>query len=238
MGTPTMEHTMELLQAELDGELDAHSRAELARLLLADPKVRALREELRNLGGQLDALSHVEPPADLKDSVMRSLPAASPVAAPSRQTSRQLWRAGSWRYAAALAGVVVAGAVVVRLAGGQFGPESEMAGTLAAQGAELPAVATLSNATAPLASPLGTASLARDAAGLRLTVDLAPGAPLDLKVADPGHSLEINGLGQGRTVLRLPGLADAGQPIELRFSAKGHEVAQARLQLAVPGNTQ
>jgi anti-sigma factor RsiW len=235
MGTPTMEHTMELLQAELDGELDAHSRAELARLLLADSKVRALREGLRNLGGQLDALGHAEPPADLKDAVMRSLPAASPASVAARpEPSRQLWRAGSWRYAAALAGVIVAGAAVVRLAGGQFGPESEMAGTLAAQRAELPAVATLSGATAPL----GTASLARDAAGLRLTVDLAPGTPLDLRVADHEHSLAINGLGQGRTVLRLPGLGDAGQPIELRFLAKGQEVARARLQLAAPGNTQ
>jgi len=231
MSASSTEHTMELLQAELDGELDAHSRAELARLLLADPRVRSLRDGLRRVGGQLDALGHVEPPAGLKDSVMRSLPAASPVAA----SRPRPWRSGSWRYAALLAGVVVTGAAVVRLTSGQFGPEAEMAGTLAAPRSGLPSVATLAGA----GGPLGSVSLARDAAGMRLTVELAAGVPLDLRVADREHSLEINGLGQGRTVLRLPGLADAGQPLELRFLASGHEVAQAQVQLpAASGGAQ
>ena len=45
-----------LIHAELDGDLSSQQRADLARLLLGDPQVRALRDELRDLGSRLDAL--------------------------------------------------------------------------------------------------------------------------------------------------------------------------------------
>ncbi len=36
-----------LIQAEIDGELNDRQRAELSRSLLADPALRAAREEMR-----------------------------------------------------------------------------------------------------------------------------------------------------------------------------------------------
>ena len=48
-----------LIHAEIDGELDAANRAELARHLLADPNARTLREDLRRLCTELDALPEV-----------------------------------------------------------------------------------------------------------------------------------------------------------------------------------
>ena len=40
------EHALELINAEIDGVLSGPQRAELNRLLLADPAIRALRDEL------------------------------------------------------------------------------------------------------------------------------------------------------------------------------------------------
>ena len=46
-GMTVREHSLELIHAEIDGELTGPQRAELNRLLLADPALRALRDELR-----------------------------------------------------------------------------------------------------------------------------------------------------------------------------------------------
>ena len=54
-----------LIHAEIDGELDAAGRAELARWVLADPEGRALRDQLRSLCAALDAVPAVDPPEEL-----------------------------------------------------------------------------------------------------------------------------------------------------------------------------
>lgn len=55
-----------LIHEEIDGELDAAGRAELARWLLADPEGHALRDDLRRLCTALDSVPAVEPPAQLR----------------------------------------------------------------------------------------------------------------------------------------------------------------------------
>lgn len=55
-----------LIHAEIDGELNAEQRAELARCVLADPHVRAVRDDLRRLCTTLDGLVPVEPPAQFR----------------------------------------------------------------------------------------------------------------------------------------------------------------------------
>ena len=43
------ERHLELIHAELDGELNAEQRAELSRLLLANPEARAFRDQLERV---------------------------------------------------------------------------------------------------------------------------------------------------------------------------------------------
>jgi hypothetical protein len=52
---------LELIQAEIDGELAEHDRAELARFLLANPGARAVRDDLKRLCATLDRVEPVEP---------------------------------------------------------------------------------------------------------------------------------------------------------------------------------
>jgi len=67
-----------LIHAEIDGELDGRQRAELARALLADPEVQALREDLRRVCAALDTLEDIEPPRELRQSILDALPQSTP----------------------------------------------------------------------------------------------------------------------------------------------------------------
>ena len=53
----TDDERMRLIHAELDGDLSSEQRADLARVLLADPQLRALRDELKGLSSRLDAVT-------------------------------------------------------------------------------------------------------------------------------------------------------------------------------------
>jgi len=70
----TDDERMVLIHAELDGDLSSEQRADLARLLLADPQARALRDEFRSVCSRLDAVGQVEPPPQFKDSILNRLP--------------------------------------------------------------------------------------------------------------------------------------------------------------------
>lgn len=224
MGHPMINsRRLELLHAEIDGELDAHGRAELARALLADPETRALRDDLRRLTGRLDAIGQVEPPTELVGSVLRALPPAKSM--PARSGRSVGHGTGTWRYAAMLAGAIVAGTVLFRVTTGQLAPETEVAGTLAGSRA----TETLDSASIS-GGATGRASLMRDTSGLQLAVELTSGGPVDLEILGGEHSLTINGLGAGRTVVGLPGFAAPGQSLQLTFSVNGREVGRAQLK--------
>ena len=97
----TEEERIALIHAELDGELDGGQRADLARLLLAEPQTRVLRDQLQALCSRLDAAGQVEPPPQLKDSILKRLPqvpAQTQATYPKASLSR-------WRLAALIAGL-------------------------------------------------------------------------------------------------------------------------------------
>ena len=81
---------MALMHAELDGDINSEQRATLAGLLPGDPRLRALRDDLRSLSSRLDVLGQVEPPPELKDSILRRLPPVA-VARTFRKTSLAHW---------------------------------------------------------------------------------------------------------------------------------------------------
>ena len=73
---------VELINSDLDGEISDAERAELAAYLEANPEAQAMRAELADLCGALDAMTPVEPPTHLKYAIMDSLkkpPARRPV---------------------------------------------------------------------------------------------------------------------------------------------------------------
>ncbi len=128
----TIEDTaLELINAEIDGVLTGAQRAELNRLLLADPSVRALRDGLTRTCRTLDEMPRAEIPAGLHEAIVTGLPVAAPKSHPFRRaafTSRPLLR-----YAAAFGGGLLVSALAF-----QFGKldsralgAGQLAGTIA-----------------------------------------------------------------------------------------------------------
>ena len=213
-----------LIHAEIDGELDAAGRAELARWVLADSEGRVLREELRRLCAALDALPAVDPPEGLRASVLAALPAAY-------GERRRSWTP-SWRYAALIAGVVVAGAVVLQTVTGPGPAPSEVSGTMSAPAATV--LDTVQLANGPVS---GHVSLYRDPSGLGLRFDLVASSPIDVLVTGGGHTLQIKGVattdkpGTGATVA-LSGFPADVQTVDLAFLVGGRQAGTATLRTA------
>jgi hypothetical protein len=213
-----------LIHAEIDGELDGRQRAELARALLADPEARALREDFQRLCTALEAVEDVEPPPQLRESVLAALPQSSP------SQVRSWWSAPRLRYAALIAGVLAAGTVVYETLDGPRPATSDVAGTMAAAGAPT----TLDTVRLGNGAVSGRVSLYRDHAGLGLEFELVAAAPVDVLVARDDHTLRVNGLGMGpggpRTAVALPGFGRSGEAVEVTFLMAGHEVGRTTLR--------
>src|SRR5262245_20225909 len=215
---------MALIHAELDGDLSSQQRAELARLLLADPEMRKLRDELQDVSRRLDALGQVDPPPQFKDSILNRFRSV-PVAAANRRASF-----GRWRFAAMVAGLLAAGAIVFETVQWPAPGSRETAGTMATD-----APTTVDSVAVGGGPVTGRATLYRDRTGLAIGLEVSAAEPVDILITTAGRSFRINGLGSldpaGRTrqTVALPGVAMQGQDIELSFLIGARTVTRATL---------
>jgi hypothetical protein len=80
---------IDLINAEIDGEISAADRDRLEEYLAGNADARAMRDDLSNLCAELDSVELVEPPAHLKHAVIDTI---------ARQgTSRPASRGGRWQ---------------------------------------------------------------------------------------------------------------------------------------------
>jgi len=213
-----------LIHAELDGDLSSQQRADLARLMLADPQMRALRDELRSVCSRLDAVGQVEPPPQLKDSILSRLPSV-PVATAYRKTSYS-----RWRLAAMAVGLLTAGTIVYETVQGPAPGSRETAGTMAAS-----ASTTVDSVVVGGGPVSGRATLYRDKTGLAVGLEVSATEPVDVLITTGGHTFGINGLGTSdatgnrRQTVALPGVRMQGQDIELSFLIGDRTVGRATL---------
>ena len=218
-----------LIHAELDGDLTSEQRAALARLLLAEPQTRKLRDELQGLCRGLDALGQVEAPSQLKDSILERLP---PVPATAAFHKAPVAR---WRLAAMVTGLLTAATIVYQTVQGPGPGSRETAGTMAANGPT--AVDSVTVSDGPVT---GRAILYRDKAGLAVGLEVSAAEAVDVLVTTGDHSFRINGLGSSngggdtRRTIALPGVGIHGQPIDLSFLIGERTVRRATLH-APPG---
>ena len=245
-----------LLHAELDGDLDAAGRAELASHLATDPELARLRAELAAVDAGLAALPAVEPPvlvlADIlaglppvrRETVVVALraPAAVPTTLPSVAPvtvirSRRMVRV--WAYAASLFAVMGAGVLLQQ--SGLLTAElaGEAAGTLVQPGAPAELLDSV-----PLEFPgiSGRAQAFRDE-GVRLDIELANAEDLRVVVLGGGTEQTLaaprhtDGASQ-QLHLKLSAAAIAAGRVNLRLEAQGRVVGEASLavrQAATPG---
>jgi hypothetical protein len=221
----TNDERMALIHAELDGDLSSQQRADLARLLLVDPQMRALRDELKGLCSRLDAIGQLEPPPQLKDSILNRLPSV-PVAPAYRRASF-----GRWRLAAMVAGLLMAGAIVYETVQGPAPGGRETAGTMAAD-----ALTTVDSVAVESGPVTGRATLYRDKTGLAVGLEVSAAEPVDVLITSGGHSFRMSGLGSSdpggstRKTIPLPGVRMQGQDIELSFLIGERTLSRATLR--------
>ena len=126
------DHALELINAEIDGVITGAQKAELNRLLLADPALRARRDELVGVCKALDTMPREDLPAGLHDAIVSGLPVAAPIShAVANRTS--FTQRPLLRYAAAFAGGLLVSALAFQLDrfdASQAG-QGDLAGTIA-----------------------------------------------------------------------------------------------------------
>jgi anti-sigma factor RsiW len=224
-----------LIHAEIDGELDEHQRADLARHLLDDPQSRALRDGLKEVCAALDGVAAVEPPELLRSSILAALPPMSARPMPARRAVRWSVPAPGWRYAALFAGVLISVALLYQGRIGHGPNANEVAGTMASSAAHSPVA--LDTTRVDLAQVTGQVSLYRGGAGLGLELQLVASAPVDVLVVTGGQTQRISGLGRPdspggpRTTVALPDLAGGAQTVDLSFLIGGLPIGSAQLKV-------
>jgi anti-sigma factor RsiW len=106
------ERHVELIHAELDGELTSEQRAELSRILLASPEARALRTELAQLSETLAGLEEAAPPPELSASILAAV-GSRPIRRDAQSARRAWYAMPAFRYAAVFVGGLLASVVVL-----------------------------------------------------------------------------------------------------------------------------
>jgi hypothetical protein len=212
-----------LIHAELDDELSSAQRAELARLLLAEPQLRALRDELESVCNRLGALGQVPPPMELKNLILERLPP------PVVGTAYRRPSLTHWRIAALLAGLLTAATIVYESVQGPTPGDRETAGTLLGD-----ASTTLDSASVRGGPLTARAILYRDKMGLSIGLEISAVQPVDVVITTGERSMRINGLGasgaaaEDKRTIAL-GAQPQGQSVELSFLIGERTVSQVTL---------
>jgi hypothetical protein len=127
-----LNNALELINAEIDGVITGAQKAELNRLLLADPATRALRDDMIRTCRALDTMHREDLPPGLHDAIVAGLPMAATTSHAIRRQA--LTRRPLLRYAAAFAGGLLVSTLALQL--GKFDSTlidaGDAAGTIAA----------------------------------------------------------------------------------------------------------
>lgn len=198
----------ELIQLDLDGELTPADKAELARLLLQDPRARRLHDEQRQTDALLRSLPPAEPPTGLRQSILESLHLSQKVGQGSGGGAPLL------RYAAAVVGGLLVLGLGYRLAQDEHRLET-LQGSVTAL---MPSRAPLDEVVLHADGAEVSAKLFRDGDGSRLEISSSALRPVEI-------------------VLRYDAAAVQGQPGPEGTAAPASGERRFMLTPAQPGAT-
>lgn len=241
---------IDLMNADIDGEISADDRVKLEDYLAGHPEARAYRDELAALCAELDNVEFIEPPAELKRAVLDAVTRQS-AARPGSMTIdwrlglRALFGSAAARYAmsfaagAILAYTVISSDQIYRHA---FDDVTDLVGTISQPGA----TAMQSNEyqiRLGLSEIAGSVNLDRAGSILILNFDLVSRAPIEIVADIDDPDIWFTGFAQlesegtsiaaetGRVTVRMTGqrryavylynTSQAAATISLRFYSGG-----------------
>ena len=206
-----------LINADIDGDIQADEQAELASFLAESEAGRALQAELRGLCSTLDGEEMLDPPPHMKHVVMNSL-RNTPPATESPGFLQSIFAVPALRYAATFAaGVVMAIAIVDsgQVQQGAFNDVTGLVGTMSDVSGFAPRVDSTVIHKADVA---GTVTLRRADPILIIDFDLSTKGPIDIVASYDDKTVWFNGFAQ----LESTGTsisADGGQ-VKIQFEGK------------------
>lgn len=229
------EKYLELIHAEVDGELPDRERAELSRYLLANPEARAFREELRSVCAALDAIEQVEPPRGLKESILAAIATRAP--AQERTVSRQAGQAPRMlRYAAAFAGGLLVSAIAFQMGFDSRGGigVADLVGTMAGPGDT--GARRVDSMRLDHGQLAGEVSLYVAGTDLVLAFDVVPQQATEVVVVTVGREERFSWNAVGtplplRHAIALGEIDQAGQSVTVRFTAGGDTIHEGVLEV-------
>jgi len=183
-----------LMNADIDGDIQADEKAELEAFLAESEAGRALQDELRSLCSTLDAEDMIDTPPHLRHVVMNALPAPGP-AAESPGFWQSLFAVPALRYTATFAaGVILAVAIVDsgQIQQSAFNEVTSLVGTMSDASDIAPVASTVINK----AAVAGTITLRRADPILIIDFDLSTNGPIDIVATYDDKSVWFNGFAQ------------------------------------------
>ncbi len=224
------ERYLELINADIDGEIQPAEKAALEAFLAKNAAGRALHEELQSLCSTLDAEKLLEPPTHLKHVVMNSLPKSAPVAetpgsgakaqgdgAKAQGDWRSLFSIPALRYATVFATGVVMTILIVesgQIQQSAFNDVTGLVGTMSESGETAPGVASLTINKAEIA---GTVTLRRADPILIIDFDVSTNGPIDIVASYEDKTVWFNGFAQ----LESTGTSISAESNQIRIQVDG-----------------
>lgn len=211
---------IDLINADLDGEISDGESAELQAFLAKDAEGRALHAELSSLGETLDAVEALEPPPHLRHLIMDSVKPA-PAAEKRPGLFKTLFATPAVGYAATFAAGVLltlslvnSGQISIRA----FDDVTGLVGSVADPvGAD-----TLSTIYVDKPAVAGSVSLRQSGSMLILDFDLVAPRPIEIEAGYTDRTIWFNGFAQlessGTTVSAETGLIRLGMEGKRRYA--------------------
>lgn len=249
-------HIVELIHADIDGEISATGKQELEAILAGSPEAKAMHVELSGLATSLDDLPDLSPPPHLRHTIMAAAPKP---AKQSGNTLQTLFAAPALRYAATFA----AGAILTlslvssdRASNRAFNDVTGLVGTISA---DVPAGPGVQTADINRPEVAGRVSLRSSGEILIVDFDLVSSGPIDIVASYADQTVWFNGFAQlessganiaaesGQITMRIDGkrryalfLFNGGErdvEINLEFRSEGEVVYDTEVRYTQPGET-
>jgi hypothetical protein len=249
---------VELMNADLDGEISDAERIDLSKYLEANPEAAKFRSELAELCGSLDEMGQVKPPPHLKYAILDSLQKPRPAQRDSGGFGwQQLFGLPVLRHAVTFAaGAFLTFALISsnQISDQAFDDVTGLVGTISESAPEATGQNTIRLTSNEIA---GIVSV--QAAGSLNVIDfnIAAEGPVEIVAEFSDHDLWFKGFaqlesdnariladegvvrmhiqGRNRYALYLQHTNDIDTPVNFRFYAAGNLIHEAQLVISTEG---
>ncbi len=223
----------DLIQADLDGELSATERADLARLVLQDPEARRLQNEFRKTDQLLRDIADAEPPPGLRDAIL----AGRAQSVRRGNPRRQQYGSPVYRMAAVIIGglLIVGVSYLVRdgnapaknLQGSLIAPQDHW--SMRGEGAEVQASLRRSGEKLRLEITMSTTVASEIVARIDPAATTLVGSSGDAQLNSADGEITVQpAVGSQTVVLEFSGAA----PIQLELRSGGRLLGEGRLSIS------